>query len=62
MAGADGRMRFHRDVLTPTGPAMYPTLAASGDGIVVAWTAGPSASSWIHVARLTASRTSTVGR
>jgi hypothetical protein len=62
VAAADGRPRFRREVLADSGPAMYPVLATSGDAVVVAWTAGPSASSSIHVVRLAASSTSATDR
>lgn len=54
LADEAGHPRFRREVLTPTGSAIYPTLAIADDGVVAAWTNGPSASSWIQVGRLAA--------
>jgi hypothetical protein len=51
-----GHPRFRREALATSGPVLYPALAVTGEGVVVAWTSGASASSTIQVARLTAPR------
>jgi hypothetical protein len=56
IADDNGHPRFRRDVLTTSGSVIYPALAVAGDGVVVVWTSGASASSSIHVARLAGSR------
>jgi hypothetical protein len=49
--GAGGRGPvFVREVLSAAGPALYPVVAATNDGVVVAWTAGGPADSVIRVA------------
>jgi len=56
MADEGGRPRFRREVLTASGPVVYPAIASAGDGVVAAWTSGPSTSATIQVARLMGSR------
>jgi hypothetical protein len=51
-----GHPRFTREALTTGGASVYPVIAVTGDGIVAAWTAGPSTSASIQVARMTGSR------
>jgi hypothetical protein len=51
-ADDSGRLRFRRELLTTNGSGVYPALAVSGDGAVVAWASGAAAESSIQVARL----------
>jgi hypothetical protein len=51
-----GHPHFSREALTTSSPAVYPALASTADGVVVAWTSGASASSVIQVARLAGAR------
>jgi hypothetical protein len=44
-----GRPQFRRQLLTKAGAGVYPAIAATGDGVVTAWTSGESTS--IHVLR-----------
>lgn len=51
--GAAG-LRFARPTTLAVGPSAYPVLAATGRGVVAAWTAGPPTASSIHVRRIDA--------
>ena len=63
-AGSDegGKPRFRRELLTTTGPAIYPVIAVTNDGVVAAWTSGPSTSASIQVARLVGATSSTASK
>ena len=56
VADDSGHPRFRRDVLAASSSAIYPALAVTSDGVVAAWTSGPSTSSSIQVVRLAGSR------
>jgi hypothetical protein len=51
-ATAGAHPTFTRETLTKQTASVYPTLAASGDGVVAAWTKGSGSSASIHVTRL----------
>ena len=55
-SAAGGHPRFRREALTTAGAAVYPAIAAAGDGIVAAWTSGASTTATIQVARLVSPR------
>jgi hypothetical protein len=57
-----GSLRFRRELLTTGGSGVYPALAVTGDGVVVAWASGTSAESSIQVARLAPSRRAVTAR
>lgn len=63
-AGADagGRPRFRRELLTTGGTAIYPVMAVTSDGVIAAWTNGPSTSALIQVTRLAGSGAATTDR
>jgi len=50
-SAAGGRSRFTRDVISGAEPAVYPTVAAVSDAVIVAWTSGQSSASTIRVER-----------
>jgi hypothetical protein len=49
--GASGPVRFQREMVSGSERAVYPVLAATADGVLVAWTSGPADSSVIRLAK-----------
>ena len=54
IVAADGAMRFVRETVPDTQPAMYPMAVVVPDGVLVAWTSGEPAASVIRLAKLPA--------
>jgi hypothetical protein len=48
-AGADGRVVWHREVVSDDAGGVYPALTSSADRTIIAWTSGPPDRSTIRV-------------